>query len=423
MKLITVNLSNQVKLSTDYSYTSGREFFIKYGENNTLPNDLVKLSNESPTHQSLLKLKSTLTAGNGLSYTKENTNLTDFITYTDLNETLEKISFDQVLFGGFALQIIWSRDGKTIADIKHLDFSTVRAANSASPQEYYISPCWKDYRRPNNTPKAIPIFNPENSKTQPIQILYYYSYYPSAYWYPVEDYRSSIQYIQLESQISNFHLNNVNNGLVPSGLWCINEMPNDEEREQIKANIKKDFGGTSNAGKFVVVFSQNKESAPTFTPIVTDNNADIYNALNEITVQKIVSGHKLNSPSLAGLPSNGSIFTNEISTAFEYFNNTIIKGYQKPILKIINRLLKQNNLIDEPVTIASLNPIQFKFSENVLLKTLTTNEFRTEMGKIPLPDGDTIPGIGAGANGINQPQTIIPNGHKDQSNPYDIIKK
>ena len=67
--------------------------------------------------------------------------------------------------------------------------------------------------------------------------------------------------------------NNILNGLAPSMLINFNNgTPNQQERKLIENKIAQKFSGTSNAGKFILAFNDNKESQAEITPV----NEDLY---------------------------------------------------------------------------------------------------------------------------------------------------
>jgi hypothetical protein len=77
-----------------------------------------------------------------------------------------------------------------------------------------------------------------------------------------------LQYAELEEEISNYHLNNILNGLAPSMLINFNNgTPNAEERQNLENRIYSKFSGSSNAGKFILAFNDNAESQATIEPI------------------------------------------------------------------------------------------------------------------------------------------------------------
>jgi hypothetical protein len=50
------------------------------------------------------------------------------------------------------------------------------------------------------------------------------------YYYSTPDYQGGLQYAELEEEISNYHLNNIMNGLAPSMLINFNNGVPDEEK-------------------------------------------------------------------------------------------------------------------------------------------------------------------------------------------------
>ena len=89
--------------------------------------------------------------------------------------------------------------------------------------------------------------------------MYYIKPYKAGfYYYSPVDYQGGIQYCELEEEISNYHLNNIMNGLAPGMFISFNNgVPNQEERELIEARIANKFSGSSNAGKFLFCISTN----------------------------------------------------------------------------------------------------------------------------------------------------------------------
>jgi hypothetical protein len=403
MKFFKVELSNKnltetyIGKSLDLSYAiKGNEPWVRWGPNNDLPYWLCDISQVN-YHRQLLDYKTTLTRGANFLYNEDSyPALTEYINETDAYKVFASASRDQVTFCGHALQIIWDKKGKSIAKVEHLSLPTLRIENPsyfdrATPENVYVCTDWRQYKKKGFEPVQVPLFNPEKAKEQPLQILYHYEYYPGNCFYPIEDYRPVLTYLQVERGVGNTHLNLVKNNLITPGVLTINEVLDEEERLALKRDFKSQHTGEDNAGEVLVFYSESG-NPPTFVPLNTGNNAEIYDTLDKITVQKIISAHKLSSPALAGLPGGGSIFNSELSIAFEYFTNTVIRDYQLPLLSSFSKIFMINQLMDkrDDLQIESLNAIQFKFSENVLLATLSKNELRAELGYGPRNDGDTI---------------------------------
>lgn len=392
LEFFTIKLSNQASYDPNYQFVKGKNEWIEFGQDNLMPNQLIKYYENSPTHQSLCFLKQSMIFGGGLQYDINNKELNLFIQNSNLNYVLKNIIKDLVIFDGYAFDIGWNDYGKYIAEIGHYDFSSIRVENSdkKNPEWYYLNADWANWKK--NEMIKVPKFNMEKSKSQPNQLLYSFEKTPGTYYYPKPDYKCH-QFIDFEVKLGLFVTANMDNGMSPSGIFSFKEIPSKEERQLIKNNIKRDFTGPQSSGKFIALFAESKDKAVEFIPIKNDNNADIYKNLNEMCVQKIVSGHHLNNPAVAGLPSPGGIsFGNQLATSYEYFYNIVIKNYQNRILEDLSRLLIINGLIQdkEEIGFKMLNPYQYKFDSNIIGNAVYINEIRKEMSLPPIENGDVI---------------------------------
>lgn len=392
LEFFTIKLSNQTSYDPNYQFVKGKNEWIEFGQDNLMPNQLIKYYENSPTHQSLCFLKQSMIFGGGLQYDINNKELNLFVQNSNLNYVLKNIIKDLVIFDGYAFDIGWNDSGKYIAEIGHYDFSSIRVENSdkKNPEWYYLNADWANWKK--NEMIKVPKFNMEKSKSQPNQLLYSFEKTPGTYFYPKPDYKCH-QFIDFEVKLGQFVTANIDNGMSPSGIFSFKEVPSKEERQLIKNSIKRDFTGPQSSGKFIALFAEGKEKAVEFIPIKNDNNADIYKNLNDLCIQKIVSGHHLNNPAVAGLPTPGGIaFGNQLATSYEYFYNIVIRNYQNRILEDLSRLLIINGLIKdkEEISFKTLNPYQYKFDSNIIGNSVTVNEVRKDMGLPPLDEGDVI---------------------------------
>ena len=73
------------------------------------------------------------------------------------NDIFKKISLDYKLYGGFTLEVIWSKDRSRIAEVYHIDFSWLRAKEKNERGKipgYYISDEWAEKYRAEVERKA-----------------------------------------------------------------------------------------------------------------------------------------------------------------------------------------------------------------------------------------------------------------------------
>ncbi len=413
MEITTIQLNNTawqtcqsyIGDSLDKSYTLRfGEPWVNWGPRNSAPNYYMKLYNTSPTFHSLTYLKKMLIAGGGFVVDPSNIEANNWLEDYNINAELDKVAEDKAIFNGFALDVQYDSNGIP-ANVEYITMPSLRPENSIKPTKIYVSRDWTCRNLPGNEYFTIPIFEKNVSVSSNEREVYYdIGNFPGNYHLPMPTWISGVKYIELEKELSTFHLAGVTNGLVSSGYFTINDNPTKEEKEKFEQNIKNTFTGVENAARYMVFYDADGKNL-TFTAIKSDNNADIYNALNDICVQKVCQASMLSSPTLAGLPGDGSIFTNGLSTAYEYFNGGIIQDLRKPILFAFGTIMKRMGLIKslKELKIKDLKPIQFTFDSNVLLAVLTKDELRAHMGYSALPNGE-------GASAGNSPvQTQLPN--------------
>tara|TARA_R110001599_G_scaffold571_6_gene2592 strand:+ start:1192 stop:3051 length:1860 start_codon:yes stop_codon:yes gene_type:complete len=303
-----------------------------------------------------------------------------------LHEVLKKVAFDFKLQGSFALNIVWSKDRTQIAEIYHIGSEKIRCAKPdafGKTPGYYVSSDWSNTRQ--NKPYYVPAFN-TNDRTSANQILYSGLYSPNMNSYYTPDYVSCNNWALIDSRVSEFHLNNISNGFAGSFMISFaNGIPTAEERNEIERNLTAKFCSETNSGKFVLTFSDDKTRTPEITPISPSDLDKQYLALQELLTSNILSGHRVTSKTLMGLDSANGFSSNadELNAASNFYLNTVIKGFQSQLLKVLHKIFKVNNM-DMPVQFVQLKPITTKFTNQDLAAVLTPDEIREEMGYAPL---------------------------------------
>ena len=309
-----------------------------------------------------------------------------------LHEVIKKIAFDFKLQGGFALNVVWSKDRTQIAEIYHVGVEKIRCAR---PDEfgkikgYYISADWSNTRQ--NKPYYVSAFN-TNDRTSANQIMYSGLYSPNMNSYYTPDYVSCNNWALIDARVSEYHLNNISNGFAGSFMISFaNGVPTQEERFQIEQSLTDKFCSETNAGKFVLTFSDDKTRTPEITPISTSDLDKSYLALQELLTSNILSGHRVTSKTLMGIDStNGfSSNTDELINAANFYLNTVIKPFQDQIVKQLRKIFQVNNM-DMPVNFVQQKPITVQFDSKTLREVMTQDEIREELGLQPLGDESTV---------------------------------
>ena len=104
--------------------------------------------------------------------------------------------------------------------------------------------------------------------------------------------------------------------------------------------LKTQYAGTDNAGSMIYIDVDEPENAPVITPIPQNGADDYYYNLNEITVQKILTAHRITSPMILGIKTAGQLGgRDEVVDSYLLFTNTVIRPFQQDILSCIELLL------------------------------------------------------------------------------------
>ncbi len=399
-RLQTIQLTNVVQPTV--KEVAGLDW-VQYGDNtykNLFPTYLIDLYNNSATHAAIVNATAAMIAGEDL-LVDENKDLAQYVeikkALANINsketahEVLVKCAFDLKLQGSYALNIIWSKDRTKIAEIYHIPVEQLRVGtpdDNNKIKDYYISADWSQYRKKEYTPKRVAAFNMQDRR-EASQILYTGLYSPAMEIYFTPDYVASTNWVEIDSLTADYHLNNIANGF--SGSYFINfsnGIPTKEERERIEQQIKRKFTGANNAGKFVLTFTEDGQEKPEIVPIQVSNADKQYTVLNELCIQNIMIGHRVTSPMLLGVKTEGQLGgRNELTQAYELYMNTVIKPYQNNILKTFKKLLAVNGIVT-PFSIKNVSPINSLFGSDVLKDVLTQDEIREQAGYDALADNE-----------------------------------
>jgi len=321
--------------------------WVVYGEDNLYPQFVASLFYKSAINRTAIQSKIDATFGEGLrtlnkdqQYVLRRANPEE-----SWDEVFEKCAQDYITFGGFALNVIWNNEASGIAEFYHADFTKLRSGHIPNgedkPTRYFYSADWGNYRK--FRPIEYPAYNPAKAESEPSQILYFFDYEPGNLFYPLPSYAGSINDIQIDVEVSKFHLSNLANSLNPSLFIGLNNgIPEPEEREEIYDELMMAYRGSENAGKAFIAFSQDKDHSPDIIPIQSANDT-YYTTLEGRITTRILTGHRITSPLLLGLyheGSGGGFSSNadEILVGYNHFIATCIKPIQKSMLKVFNKL-------------------------------------------------------------------------------------
>jgi hypothetical protein len=331
--------------------------WVNFGEANMYPQYLIELQSESPVHGSIVNSISQMIAGQGVVGGNDVANA--YLSGLKIDSIIPHISRDLKLFGGYYLEVIWSMDRTTIAQVNHLPFENCRLACSDENDDLigvWYSRDWSDMRKKKNTPHFIPMFDQETKDALPKQVIFVHTLKMGSEYYPKPDYIGSVNYIELTRQIGEYHVNNILNGFFPSLIASFNNgIPSLEEQHLIKNQLQMSIQGAENAGKVLTFFNEERDRGVEFTSFPIHDADKQYQFLSEECTKQIMIAHRVTSPLLFGVRDGGGLGSNtdEMRTALFIFQRQVIEPFQRLIEDGISIICEASNVVANPTIISN----------------------------------------------------------------------
>ena len=357
MKLDLSVLNTGIYEYPEFAEKRGKNY-IQAGANNQYFEYLFELFNTSAIHNAIVNGTADMIAGRGTyaeDWEKNDGTKEAWLRLNDLfgGDLVYKSALDLKLYGQYYWCLTWNQARTRITSVQHMPAHTMRsgiADEKGHVSEYLYKSDWTDKREKEKVYAAFDL----KDRTAPQVVYQVKRYSPKYHYYGIPDYIGATNYVELDRQISSFHLNNVKNGMFPG--WAINfrnGIPTDEEREAIERKVKAKFQGPEAAGNIIITFNEGADTTPELTALESNGNHDMFQYLSEELNNKILSGHRVTSPLLFGVRGGNGFGSNadELATAYDIFNRTVISPFQQIITKSVKTVLAVS---EQPLSIEVL---------------------------------------------------------------------
>jgi len=337
--------------------------WVEYGEDNDYYQYLIDLYLGSPTNNAAIKGISDLVYGLGLEVVKADRHLSGYIEFKKLikPDCIRAVTLDLKMLGQYAFHCVKSKDKKSYVKVSHWPIQTLRPERCNDKGEiegWYFCADWAKLKR-GQQPKRFASFGFDENENECILVVKPYS--TGSYYFAPVDYQGGTQWADLECEISNYHINNIKNGLAPSMLINFNNgQPPEEVRNAIEGQINAKWSGSSNAGRAIISFNDSKETATEITPVQLSDAHNQYEFLSRESTQKIMLAHRIVSPMLLGIKDNTGLGNNadELRSASILFDNIVIRPFQRLIIEGVEKVLNANGISLE-MYFKTLQPLEF----------------------------------------------------------------
>ena len=336
MKLDLSVLNTGIYEYPEFAEKRGKNY-IQAGADNQYFEYLFELFNTSAIHNAIVNGTADMIAGRGTyaeDWEKNDGTKEAWLRLNDLfgGDLVYKSALDLKLYGQYYWCLTWNQARTRITSVQHMPAHTMRsgiADEKGHVSEYLYKSDWNDKREKEKVYAAFDL----KDRTAPQVVYQVKRYSPKYHYYGIPDYIGATNYVELDRQISSFHLNNVKNGMFPG--WAINfrnGIPTDEEREAIERKVKAKFQGPEAAGNIIITFNEGADTTPELTALESNGNHDMFQYLSE---------HRVTSSLLFGVRGGNGFGSNadELATAYDIFNRTVIAPFQQIITRSVETVL------------------------------------------------------------------------------------
>lgn len=346
-KLHTFN--NSYEYTDDSEVVKSSDEYVSYGQNNDYPSYLIDLYQKSSVHNALCNSIASWIYGDGVTSPDKDVKVEAWAKFLQLfdkgvgKNTIQKCVLDLKVQGGFYLSLSYSLDRTTITDVEHIPYENMRTGEETDGKVdfYYYSKNWANVKKAGYD--KVKAFDPEQKHAFPSQIACFKMYSVGSYYYPKPDYQGGLNYINLDKNVSEYHLANIQNGLAPSFLLSFNQgIPSEEKRREVKRQIENELSGSKNAGKFILSFSDDRANAPEITSFALSDADKQYEFLSKEITNKVMVSHRVVSPRLFGVNTDGGGLGNnadELRTASILFEQTVVTGYRDLLTEALELIM------------------------------------------------------------------------------------
>lgn len=323
----------------------GRDL-VEWGERNIYPDYLLDLSKNVSSLRSVINGTANFIVGDGQTIAPlPGTSYAPGIMNRKgdtIRSQVEGLALDYETYGGFALQVIRGRGGAPV-EVYYIDIRFLRS-NKENTVFYYCENWEQGRKKIIEYPAYQPIsperwaeLTPKERDRNAASILFVKNTTTQVYPFPV--YGAAVKACETERAIDDYFLNAINNDFMGSYIVNFNNgAPSDEMKKEIERNFNEKFTGHENAGRVVISWNENKESAATIEPLKTEDFGDKFQALSKHCRQQIFTAFRAN-PNLFGIPTESLGFSQEeYESAFRLYNRTCVKPVQRIICDAYDKI-------------------------------------------------------------------------------------
>jgi hypothetical protein len=377
---MNIDIINLAQYEAPQIIESKQKGYVTFGENNSYFQFLIDRYRKSATNQSIINNVTRLMHGKGLGVIDASRKPAEYAQVMALfnKDCLRKLCFDLKTLGQCAIQVHYNEKHDKILKAFHIDMNLLapeKCDDEGKINNWYYSNNWEDIKK--FPPKPFATFGSSKDK---VEILVIKPYAIGMKYFALPDYVAGTAYALLEEEVSDYLINEVQNGF--SGTKVVNfnnGQPDIETQNLLQSQIKNKLTG-SKGQRVIVGFNNNKETATTVDDIPLNDAPEHYQYLSTECERKIMVSHSITSGLLLGLGSANGFGSNadELKNAFVLFDNMVIRPLQQLLIDGLEQITSFNGNTAK-LFFKTLQPLEFTDLENVQSSEDKQEETGTEL--------------------------------------------
>ena len=343
MSIEILQLANYVR--PEIKESASKDFVLN-GDKNSFYQEIIDRYNGSATNRAIIDAYAQYIYGKGLTSNQKSTKAIQFADILRIlsKKDLKNVCQDYSLFGEASIEIIFK--GGKVMQIKHTPKNCIvpnKMDDNGDIKSYWYS---RDFSQPRKyEPIQIPAFGFDTIKNG--SAIYIISdYQVGKTYFSDPTYLSGMPYAVFEEEYANFVVNHIKNGLSFGHIINFNDGADktEEQKKAIFDSFRQNLAGSTNAGKFVLAYNDNKENSVTIEALTVSDAHKQYEFLTADAMQKIMLSHRVTSPILFGIKDATGFGNNadEMQVAFDELMLNVIQPKQEVILDSLMFVLNQN---------------------------------------------------------------------------------
>ena len=330
----------------------GKDSVVSYGEDNGAPALFFKCYAGSATLKSVVDGTVSYILGEQVVVDESAEKWAEKVNRTGMTmrQLIAHIALDYMIYGGFAIQVIYSKIG-TVCELYPLNFAKCRT-NEDCTKIFFNKKGWSKWA--TKTAEYDRFDRETYDSNNPSQVFYFKGDFTKNV-YPLPVWNGALLDVLTEMECSKYSLNSVANGFTARyALQFLNSgsLP-EAQKELVEKSIKEKFCGSDN-NNFMLYFSPSSDKME-ITKIESDDTPEKFIAIKDNARSNIYTSMRC-TPLLMGLPNASNGFsTNEYKDAFKLYQKTVIQQYQDAICESINKIIGEGAV--------SIAPFSLQFDE------------------------------------------------------------